>query len=75
MRARGRELLGHKFVDREYKRFRKIASANSRLIGHHDYRHSSFIQPADGFSDTRQDTKSADMIQVSDFFGNSAVAI
>ena len=75
MRARGRELLGHKFVDRVDKRFRKVASANSRLIGHYDYGHSSFIQPADGFSDTRQNTQSADMIQVSDFFGNSAVAI
>ena len=75
MRACGRELLGHKFVDRVYKRFRKVASANSRLIGHHDYGHSGFIQTADGFSDSRQDTKSADVIQVANFFGNGAIAI
>ena len=75
MRAFGGELLGHKFVDRVYKRFRKIAAANSGLIGHHDYRHSGFIQTADGFSDTRQNTKSADVIQVADFFGDGAVTI
>ncbi len=75
MRACGRELLGHKFVNRVYKRFRKIASANTGLICHNNHREPSFIQPANRIGDMRQDTKSADMIQVSDFFGNGAVTI
>ena len=57
------------------KRFREIAAANARLICHHDHRQTGFVQAADGIRNMRQDTKSADMIQVADFFGNGAVAI
>jgi hypothetical protein len=62
MRACGAELLSHKFVDRvqaipESSLCQLQIDWSPRLPGH-----SSFIQPADGFSDTRQNTKSADMI-------------
>ena len=75
MRARGCELLDHNFVDRVYKRFRKVAPANTRLIRDHNHGQSGFVQTADGIRNMRQDTKSADVIQVADFFGDGAVAI
>jgi hypothetical protein len=71
----GFELLGHEFMDRVYQRFRKIAAADARLVCHHNHSEPSPIQAANGISNTRQDTKSADVIQVADFFGNGAVAI
>jgi hypothetical protein len=74
-RAGGCELLGHEFVDRVDERFRKVPAANAGLICHHNHRKPSLIQAADGFSDPRQDTKSVDVIQVADFFGNGAVTI
>jgi len=75
MGAAGCELLGHEFMDRVYQRFRKIASADARLICHHNHNEPSLIQAPNGISNMRQDTKSADVIQVADFFGNGAVAI
>ena len=71
----GCELLSHEFVDRLYKRFRKVAAADAGLIRDDNHGQTGFIQSADGFRDTGQDTKSADVIQVADLFGNSAVAI
>jgi len=73
--ARGFELLGHKFMDRAYQRFRKIAAANTGLICYHNYREPSLVQAAYGIRHAWQDTKSADVIQVADFFGDGAVAI
>jgi hypothetical protein len=75
MGAVGFELLGHEFMDCLHKRFRKILAADARLICYHDNGHSGLIQAANGLRDMRQDTKSADMIQVADFFGDSTVAI
>lgn len=75
MGALGFELPGHEFMDRMYQRFRKIAAADARLIGHHNHSEPCLIQEANGVSNPRQDTKSADVIQVADFFGNGAVAI
>lgn len=69
------ELLGHEFMDRVHKRFRKVLSADAGLICYHDDGHSGFIQAANGSRDLRQDTKSADVIQVADFFGDGAVTI
>jgi hypothetical protein len=69
------ELLGHEFMDRVYQRFRKIAAANAGLICHNNHRKPSLIQAANRIGDMRQDTKSADVIQVADFFGDGAVAI
>lgn len=75
MRAFCGELLGHNFVYRVYKRFRKVSSANAGLIGDDNNGHPGFIQATDRFGDTRQDTKSAGVIQVADFLGNGAVAV
>ena len=74
-RTGGCELLGHEFVNRVDERFRKVSAANAGLICHHNHRQPSLIQAADGFRDPRQDTKTADVIQVADFFGNGAVTI
>lgn len=75
MRVGGSELLDHEFVDRLYKRLWKIASANAGLIRDDNHGQPSLIQAADRLHDMRQDTKSADMIQVADFFANGAIAI
>jgi hypothetical protein len=75
MGAGGFELPDHEFMDRVYQRFRKIAAADARLICHHNHSEPSLIQEANGISNTGQDTKSAEVIQVADFFGNGAVAI
>ena len=75
MGAGGFELLGHEFMDRVHKRFRKVLAADAGLICYHDDGHSGFVQAANGLRDMRQDTKSADVIQVADFFGDGAVAI
>jgi hypothetical protein len=75
MGAGGFELLGHKFMDRVYQRFRKIAAANAGLICHNNHREPSLIQAANGIGHMRQDTKSADVIQVADLFRNGAVTI
>jgi len=75
MGAGGFELPDHEFMDRVYQRFRKIAAADARLICHYNHREPRLIQAANGISNTRQDTKSAHVIQVADFFGYGAVAI
>jgi acetolactate synthase regulatory subunit len=74
-RTRGFELLGHEFVDRVHQRFWKIAAAYAGLICNHNHRQTGFIQAANRIGHSRQDTKSADMIQVADFLGDGAVAI
>jgi hypothetical protein len=71
----GFELPSHQFMHRVYQRFRKIAAADAGLVCHHNHSEPSLIQAANGISNTRQDTKSADVIHVADFFGNGAVAI
>jgi hypothetical protein len=73
--ASGFELLRHEFVDRMDKREREIPTANAGLICNHDHRHLGFVEAANRIRNVRQDTKSADVIQVTDFFGDSAVAI
>jgi hypothetical protein len=75
MGAGGFELLGHEFMDRVHQRFRKIAPANAGLIGHNKRREPGLIQATNRIGNMRQDTKSADVIQVADFFGDGAVAI
>ena len=75
MRACGGELLSHKFVNRVYKRFWKVASSNAGLVRDDDHGHASFVQAANGIGHTGQDTESVDMIQVADFFAKGAVAI
>jgi hypothetical protein len=73
--AGGFEMLGHQLVHRTYKRFRKVAPANARLICHDNHGETGLVQTPDGVRDMRQDTKPADVIQVADFFGNGAIAI
>jgi hypothetical protein len=75
MSVGGFELLGHEFMDRLYKGFRKIAAANPGLVCYHNYRHLCVVQAANGIRYAWQDTKSADVIQVADFFGNGAVTV
>jgi hypothetical protein len=64
----GSELLRHEFVDRLYKRFRKVTATDAGLIRDNDHWHSEIVQSADGFRDKGQDTKTAHMIQVADLF-------
>lgn len=75
MGASGFELLDHEFVDSMYQRLWEVAAADPGLIRDHNYRHAGFIQAANGFRRVRQNTKSADMIQITDFIGDGAVAI
>jgi len=65
----------HTVVDIVQQRFRKIAAGNSRLIGDHDHGHSGLIQASDGFGCKRKHTKTVEMIQVADLFGDGAIAI
>jgi hypothetical protein len=69
------ELSGHNFVDPVHKRLRKMTPANARLIRNHNHGKPRFVQAANRFCDSRQDTKSADVIQVANLFRNSSVAI
>lgn len=57
------------------KRFRKVAAANAGLICHDYHGQTGLVQATNGIRDTRQDTKSAYMIQVADFIANGSVAI
>jgi hypothetical protein len=75
VRSRGFQFLGHQFVDRAYERLRKIAAADAGLIRYYNHGPPCFIQAANCIGDLRQDTKSADMIQVADFFGDGAITI
>jgi len=75
MCAGGFELLGHEFMNRVHKRFRKIAAADTGLICYDNYGQSGFVQAANSIRYVWQDTKSADVIQVADFFGDGAVAV
>ena len=65
----------HAFVNIVHQRFRKIAAGHAGLVGDHDDRHSCLIQTADGRGCKRKHTKTVEMIQVADFFGDGAVAI
>jgi hypothetical protein len=73
--ASGFELLRHEFVDRVDKRDREIATADAGLICNHDHRHLGLVETANRIRNVRQDTKSADVIQVADFFSDGTVAI
>jgi hypothetical protein len=69
------KLPHHDFVDRVHKRLRKMAPANARLIRNHNHRKPRFVQAANRICNSRQDTKSADVIQVANFFRDGPVAI
>ena len=75
MRACCAELLGHKFVDGEHGGLRKITATNTRLIGDDDHRQVGIVQAANRGGRGRKHTKMAEIIQVSDFFGDGAVAV
>jgi len=74
-RTGGSKLLGHELVDSVHKRLGKIAAADSGLIGDDDNGQPGFIEAANGSRDKGKHTKSAHMIQVTNFFGDGAVAI
>jgi hypothetical protein len=69
------ELRCHQFVNGMNQRVRKISTADAGLIGDHDGRIFRFVQPPDGRCDQGKQTKTADVIQVTDFFGDGSVAI
>jgi len=75
MRASLREFPFHTFVDILHQRFREITPGHTGLIGDHDHGHTRLIQAADGLGRKRKHTKTVEMIQVADFFGDGAVAI
>jgi len=53
----------------------KISATDAGLIGDHDGRIFRFVQPPDGRGGKGKHTKTADVIQVTDFFGDGSVAI
>ena len=65
----------HPLVDIVQQRLRKIAAGHAGLIGDHDHGDTRLIETADGLGRKRKHTKSVEMIQVADFFGDCAVAI
>src|SRR5437899_6971279 len=65
----------HAFVNIVHQRFRKVAASHARLVGDHDDGHSSLVQAANGRGCKRKHTKTVEMIQVADFFGDGAIAI
>lgn len=69
------ELLRHELVNRMYKGLGKISAANTGLIGYDENREFRIIQAADSFRCARQQSEPADVIQIADFFGDSAVAV
>jgi hypothetical protein len=74
-RAGGSKPLGHELVDSVHKRLGKIAASDAGLIGDDDDGQPGFIQAANGSRDKGKHIKSADMIQVTNFFGDGAVPI
>lgn len=75
VRALGRKLLGHQFVNRAHKRLGKVTSANARLIGRYDHPERCFVDAANGGCGIRQQVKPTDVVQVADFFRYRAVAV
>lgn len=75
MRAALREFPFHPFVDFVHQRFRKIAAGHAGLIGNHDDEHPCLVQAANSFWCQGKHTKTVEMIQVTNFFGDGAVAI
>ncbi len=65
----------HPFVNIVHQRFRKIAAGNAGLVGDHDNRYSGLVQATDGRGCKRKHTKTVEMIQVADFFGDGAITI
>jgi hypothetical protein len=74
-RTGGSKLLGHELVHSVHKRLGKIAAADAGLIRDDDNGQPGFIEAANGSRDKGKHTKSAHMIQVTNFFGDGAVAI
>jgi hypothetical protein len=74
-RTAGGKLPGHELVDSAHKRLGKIAAADAGLIRNDDNGQPGFIQAANGIRNKGKHTKSAHMIQVTNFFGDGAVAI
>src|ERR1700676_1341275 len=64
------QLNGHQIVDGVHERFRIIFTTDSGLIGDHENEKASLIKFADGSRRKWEHTKSRNVIQVSDFFGN-----
>jgi hypothetical protein len=75
MRIGGSKLLGHELVDSVHKRLGKMAVADAGLIRDDDNGQPSFVEAANGSPDKGKHTKSVHMIQVTNFFGDGAVAI
>jgi hypothetical protein len=71
----GSKLLSHQFVNSVHKRLGKIATADAGLIRDHDNGQPGFIEAANGSRGKGKHTKSAHMIQVTNLFGDGAVAI
>ncbi len=75
MRAGLGQFPFHPFVDIVQQRFREIAAGHAGLIGDDDHGYTRLIQAADGLGRKRKHTKTVEMIQVADFFGDGAITI
>ena len=69
------ELLCHQLVNRVDQRVRKISAADAGLIGDYDGRVLRVVQPPDSRRDKGKHTKTAEVIQVTDFFSDSSISI
>ncbi len=72
--ARG-QFRNHFLVDLVHQRFRKNISRDSRLIGDHDDGNLRLIQLADGLGSEWKNLQAVDVIDVTHFLANGAVAI
>jgi len=75
MRTLFGELRCHQFVNRVDQRVRKISAADAGLIGDYDGRVLRVVQPPDSRRDKGKHTKTAEVIQVTDFFSDSSISI
>jgi hypothetical protein len=75
MRPGGGELLRQELMYGVHLQFREVPSSDPRLIGHHDYRQPHFIQAANSSRDKGKHTKTAGILQVTNFFGDRSVAV
>src|SRR5262249_12847654 len=74
-----RAVLSHfpcnSFVRFDYERLWKHAPRNTRLVRNHENRHARLVEPSNGFGREWKNLQPADVIQITDFFANHAVAV
>lgn len=65
----------HALIHLLYERLRKIATGHAGLVGNDNHSQARIVQAADDWPRKRKHTKSVEMIQVTDLFGDGAIAV